>query len=82
MQDLLQILRCPETRQTLMIASPDVVARINHQITSGVLTNRSGKVVHERIDGGLIREDQKFLYPIRGKIPVMLIPEGIPLAQA
>ncbi len=33
----------------------------------------------EKIDGGLVREDGKCLYPIRGNIPIMLIDEAIPL---
>ncbi len=35
--------------------------------------------VVEKIDGGLIRADKKFLYPIRHEIPIMLIDEAIPL---
>jgi uncharacterized protein len=35
--------------------------------------------VNEKIDGGLIRADGKFLYPIRRNIPVMLVDEGLPL---
>jgi uncharacterized protein YbaR (Trm112 family) len=31
--------------------------------------------------GGLVRADNKILYPIREDIPVMLIDEGIPLEQ-
>jgi uncharacterized protein YbaR (Trm112 family) len=79
MQELLQILRCPETRQTLTIAGADVIERLNGAVTSGGLKTRGGKPITEKIDGGLIREDRKFLYPIRGKIPVMLIDEAIPL---
>jgi uncharacterized protein len=37
--------------------------------------------VTEPLDGGLVRADQKILYPIRENIPVMLIDEGIPLEQ-
>ena len=37
--------------------------------------------VAEPIDGGLIREDGKILFPIRQDIPVMLIDQGIPLGQ-
>ena len=79
MQDLLEILRCPETHQTLTVAGQDVIERLNGAIQAGGLKNRGGKVLAEKIEGGLIREDRKFLYPIRGKIPVMLIDEAIPL---
>jgi uncharacterized protein YbaR (Trm112 family) len=31
------------------------------------------------MNGGLIREDGKYLYPIRKDIPIMLIDEALPL---
>ena len=51
----------------------------NRQIAAGQLQNRAGQPVKEPIDGGLVREDKRFLYPIRQNIPVMLIDEAIPL---
>jgi uncharacterized protein YbaR (Trm112 family) len=77
--ELLEILRCPETRQTLTVADANLIGRMNAAIKSGQMKNRGGKVVAEPIDGGFVREDGKFLYPIRGKIPVMLIDEGLPV---
>jgi len=76
---LLQILRCPETYQTLRVADGALIQSINDKIRSGALKNRGGQNVIEAIDEGLIREDQKFIYPVRGRIPVMLIDEAIPL---
>ena len=78
--DLLKILCCPESHQELRLVEPAVVERLNQQIGAGVLKNRAGQAVQERIDGGLIRADGKFLYPIRRNIPVMLVDEGIPFA--
>jgi uncharacterized protein YbaR (Trm112 family) len=79
MQDLLDILCCPESHQKLAVADAELIARLNAQIKTGALKNRGGKPVDEPIDGGLVREDRKFLYPIRGKIPVLLIGEAIAL---
>ena len=79
MEDLLEILCCPETHQRVTVADAAVVVRLNEQIKAGQLKNRGGKPVSEPIDGGFLREDQKYLYPIRGHIPVMLIDEAIPL---
>ncbi len=45
----------------------------------GSLVNRGGESVQEPIDGGLVREDGRILYPIRDDIPVMLIDEAIEL---
>ena len=79
MQDLLEILCCPETHQRVNYADAAMIARLNEQIKAGQLKNRAGKAVSEPIDNALVREDQNYLYPIRGKIPVMLIAEAIPL---
>jgi uncharacterized protein YbaR (Trm112 family) len=44
--------------------------------------NVGGSAVTEPIDGGLVRADEAILYPIRDRIPILLIDEGIPLAAA
>ena len=77
--ELLRIMCCPETHQTIALAEPALIEKLNQQIASGQLQNRAGQPVKEKIDGGLVREDKKFLYPIRANIPVMLIDEAIPL---
>jgi len=77
--DLLKILCCPETHQEVQLAEPAVIARLNGQIAASALKNRAGQLVQEKIEGGLIRADGKFLYPIRNNIPIMLVDEGLPL---
>ena len=77
--ELLKILCCPETHQPLTPADPRVVQRLNEQIDAGQCRNRAGQIVTRRCDGGLIREDGKFLYPICHRIPILLINEAIPL---
>ena len=78
--ELLKILCCPETHQGISLADPSLVEKLNQQIAAGKLQNRAGQPLTERIDGGLVRDDGKFVYPIRQDIPVMLIDEAIPLA--
>ena len=77
--DLLKILCCPETRQPLTLADAALIDQLNEQIQRGQLRNRAGRPVTERLDGGLLRQDGKFLYPIREEIPVMLVDQAIPV---
>jgi uncharacterized protein YbaR (Trm112 family) len=79
---LLQILRCPETRQKLQPADASLIGQVNDAVSGQRLRNRGGHSVSEKIEGGLVREDGKFLYPVRAGIPVMLIDEAIPLPVA
>ena len=78
--ELLKILCCPETHQSVAPVSADKIEKLNQQISSGSLKNRAGQPLKEKIDGGLLRTDGKFLYPIRQNIPVMLIDEAILLS--
>jgi len=78
-KDLLAILCCPETKQDVAIAAEVLIGQLNELIRKGTLKNKAGQAVTEKLDGGLLRADQKILYPIREDIPVMLIEEGIPL---
>jgi uncharacterized protein YbaR (Trm112 family) len=78
-QQLLDILACPETKEPVALADDALIAKLNTAIEKGTLKNRAGEDITEKIDGGLVRQDQKYLYPIRDDIPIMLIDEGIPL---
>jgi uncharacterized protein YbaR (Trm112 family) len=80
-RELLEILCCPETKQPVALVEAEVVERVNAAIAARTVKNRSGKTVEEKIDGGLLREDRKYLYPIRDSIPIMLEDEAIPFDQ-
>jgi len=77
--ELLDILVCPETRQAVRLAEPELIARINAAIEAGSMTNRSGETVRTRLEGGLVREDGEVLYAIRDGIPIMLVDEALVL---
>ncbi len=77
--ELLKILCCPETHQSVAPADPSLIKELNLQIASGRVRNRAGQSVTEQIEEGLLRADGKVLYPVRSHIPVMLIDEAIPL---
>jgi len=80
-KDLLAILCCPETKQAVTLADDKLIQKENGAIELETLKNKAQKPVTEKLDGGLIRSDNKILYPVREDIPVMLIDEGIPLEQ-
>ena len=79
--ELLKILVCPENKTPVALADNDLITKINAAVEKGELRNRAGEKIDEKIDGGLVREDHAFLYPIRDDIPIMLIDEAIPLNQ-
>ncbi len=80
--DLLAILCCPETRQDVAEAGPELVARLNAAIAAGTVRTRAGEPVSLPVDGLLRRRDGLFGYPVRGDIPVMVVEEAIPLDPA
>lgn len=78
-KDYLQMLACPETRQTLEEASAAVLAKLNQAIAKGTVKNKGGTAVTAPVAAGLVRKDGKALYPIVDRIPVLLVDEAIPL---
>lgn len=78
--ELLKILCCPETHQPLTPADAALLERLNGQIATGQLRNRAGQPVARKCDGGLVRQDGQFVYPVCEDIPILLINEAIPLA--
>ncbi len=78
-RQLLDILACPETRESVLLADETFIDRINRRIEAGEMVNRAGEKVSERVNGGLIRRDRRYMYVIRDDIPVMLIEQAIPL---
>ncbi len=78
-QELLDILVCPETKQPVRLAGTDLLRMLNRAIAAGEVKMRDGQLVEDRIEEGLVREDNGVLYPVRDSIPIMLIDEAIPL---
>ncbi len=79
--ELLEILVCPETHQPVRPAEDELLSRLNEAIRSGGVTNRGGNAVGDPVEEGLVREDNKVLYPVREDIPIMLIDEAIELGK-
>ena len=81
-KELLDILACPETKEPVHLAEQPLIDQLNVRIEQGEITNRGGKQVEKKIDGGLVRQDGVYLYPIEDEIPIMLIDEAIPLKES
>lgn len=78
--ELLEILVCPESKQTVALASAEILEGLNSEIDALRLRNRGGDVVEKRIEEGLLREDGKILYIVDDSIPIMLIDQSIELS--
>jgi len=79
--DLLKMLVCPENQTPLELAAGELLERLNRAIAAGQLQNKAGQVIERSLDAGLLRRDQRVLYPIVDDIPMMLVDEGIWLDQ-
>ncbi|MBL9093486.1 MAG: hypothetical protein JNL96_19875 [Planctomycetaceae bacterium] len=75
--EFLKLLRCPEDRTPLAEADAALIAQLNAAIDAKTLRNRGGDVVERKFEGGLIRADGKYLYPIVDGIPILLIDEAV-----
>jgi uncharacterized protein YbaR (Trm112 family) len=80
-QELLALLVCPETHQDLTLATSAEIAQLNEAISLKQIRTTEGKEVDEPLEGALIRVDRHIAYPIRDRIPVMMIPEGLQIAK-
>jgi uncharacterized protein YbaR (Trm112 family) len=71
------LLVCPEDHTPLAEAPAGLIERLNQLVASDQLHNRVGRRVARPLDGGLIRQDGRWLYPIFQGIPVLLVDEAV-----
>ena len=79
--ELVEILVCPDTKLNVDLVPVETVEKINLAIKENIVLNVDGQSVNDPLQDGLLREDDKIIYPVRDSIPVMLIGEGIPMEQ-
>ena len=79
--ELVEILVCPDTKLNVDLVPAETVEKINLAIKENIVLNVDGQSVNDPLQDGLLRKDDKIIYPVRDSIPVMLIGEGIPMEQ-
>lgn len=77
--DMIRILCCPKTHQVVNWADPVRLEELNGRVGKGELMDCEGRCVTEKLEGGLVRSDQKLLFPVQEGVPVMLTDRAIPL---
>lgn len=77
-----KILCCPDTHQPLTEADAELIARVNGAIRRGEVRTRDGRAMTEVLEGALVRQDGRWLYPVRQGIPVLLTGSAIALGAA
>lgn len=80
LEEILDLIRCPEKRVPLRPATEDELRLLNERIRSGTCRNRGGETVTEELAEALVREGGDVAYPIRDGIPILIIEEGLPLS--
>ena len=78
---LLDILCCPLTQVPLQRLPDSKLARLNELIAEKRIKNESKVVVETPLEAALVTRDSKLAYPIRDGVPILLIEQGIALAQ-
>ena len=77
---LLPLLCCPLSRQPLVPAPPELLARLEAERAAGTLRNRAGEPLAERVEEGLVRADGALFFPVRSGIPLLMADESVVLS--
>jgi uncharacterized protein YbaR (Trm112 family) len=78
---LLDILCDPVTKTPVRPLQRDELDVLNRAIAAGQLDTVAGNKITHPLVAGLVTTDRKVVYRIEDDIPVMLVDEGIGLAQ-
>ncbi|MDP6466938.1 MAG: hypothetical protein QF918_04335 [Pirellulaceae bacterium] len=78
-EDSVRRLRCPVNLGKLTQADDELIDRVNRLIEGRGLSTRGGQPRYERVQGGLVTDDRRHLYPIQDGIVCMLVESAIEL---
>ena len=76
-KELLEILRCPETKAALRVLPTDTLQRLNEQIAAGGVQTAGGREIESKVEAAFITEDELRIYRLEDHIPIMLVEEAI-----
>ena len=78
---LLEILRCPVTKQPLSVLAEERIAQINEQVSAGQVRYADGSNVEKELEEALITENGRVIYRVDDDIPIMLQDLSIPMSE-
>ena len=78
---LLEILRCPVTKQPVKVLAKDRLSKLNELIAAGDVTHIDGSKVDTSLTEALITENGRTIYRVDDSIPVMLEDQAIATEQ-
>ncbi|MCY3987722.1 MAG: hypothetical protein OXF94_03880 [Gammaproteobacteria bacterium] len=80
-ESFLSLLRCPRTGGELRLAGAGELAGYNDGVGEGRLSNAAGQKLTQAMEGALVSECGRWLYPVHEGIPVLLVEEAVALAD-
>ncbi len=65
----------------MRLAGADELAGYNEALGEGKLSNAAGEKLEQAMEGALVSECGRWLYPVQEGIPVLLVEEAVPLVD-
>ena len=78
-RQLLGMIRCPCTGQSLEIASPEMIRVLNVEVQSGQLFNQLGLPVEKEFEEGLVNSSATCFIMVRNNVPELSPDHVIPI---
>jgi len=78
---LLEILRCPVTKQPVSPLGKDKLASLNKAIHDQEVQYQDGSTINTPVEEALITENGRTIYRVDEDIPIMLEDQSIPTEQ-